>query len=67
MTSDVWVKSDIKLDVGSRFSTPFDKDALSILNEIEILENEAKPKSPEVPTAIVNNRSTSAALHAEKV
>ena len=54
MTSDVLVNSDIKLDVGSKFSTPVDKDALSILNEIEgILENEAKTKLPEVPSGIL--------------
>ncbi len=57
MTSDVLVNSDIKLDVGSKFSTPVDKDALSILNEIEgILENEAKTKLPEVPSAIMDKR-----------
>ena len=57
MTSDVLVNSDIKLDVGSKFSTPVDKDALSILNEIEgILENEAKTKLPEVPSAILDKR-----------
>ncbi len=54
ITSDVLVNSDIKLDVGSKFSTPVDKDALSILNEIEgILENEAKTKLPEVPSGIL--------------
>jgi hypothetical protein len=57
MNSDVLVNSDIKLDVGSKFSTPVDKDALSILNEIEgILENEAKTKLPEVPSAILDKR-----------
>ncbi len=54
ITSDVLVNSDINLDVGSKFSTPVDKDALSILNEIEgILENEAKTKLPEVPSGIL--------------
>jgi division protein CdvB (Snf7/Vps24/ESCRT-III family) len=54
IASDVLVNSDIKLDVGSKFSTPVDKDALSILNEIEgILENEAKTKLPEVPSGIL--------------
>jgi division protein CdvB (Snf7/Vps24/ESCRT-III family) len=54
ITSDVLVNSDIKLDVGSKFSTPVNKDALSILNEIEgILENEAKTKLPEVPSGIL--------------
>lgn len=53
MASDVMINSDIKLDVGGKLSTPVDKDALSILNEIEgILENEAKAKLPEVPSGI---------------
>jgi division protein CdvB (Snf7/Vps24/ESCRT-III family) len=57
MTSDILVNSDIKLDVGSKFSTPVDKDALSILNEIEgVLETEAKAKLPEVPSAIMNKK-----------
>jgi division protein CdvB (Snf7/Vps24/ESCRT-III family) len=57
MTSDILVNSDIKLDVGSKFSTPVDKDALSILNEIEgMLETEAKAKLPEVPSAIMNKK-----------
>jgi division protein CdvB (Snf7/Vps24/ESCRT-III family) len=54
MASDVLINSDIKLDVGGKLSTPVDKDALSILNEIEgILENEAKAKLPEVPSGIL--------------
>ena len=57
MTSDVLVNSDIKLDVGSKFSTPVDKDALSILNEIEgILENEAKTKLLKFPSSILDKR-----------
>ena len=57
MTSDILVNSDIKLDVGSKFSTPVDKDALSILNEIEgMLETEAKVKLPEVPSAIMDKK-----------
>jgi division protein CdvB (Snf7/Vps24/ESCRT-III family) len=57
MTSDILVNSDIKLDVGSKFSTPVDKDALSILNEIEgMLETEAKAKLPEVPSAIMDKK-----------
>jgi hypothetical protein len=57
MTSDVLVNSDIKLDVASKFSTPVDKEALSILNEIEgMLETEAKEKLPEVPSAILDKK-----------
>jgi division protein CdvB (Snf7/Vps24/ESCRT-III family) len=57
MTSDVLVNSDIKLDVATKFSAPLDKDALSILNEIEgMLETEAKEKLPEVPSAILDKR-----------
>lgn len=57
ITSDVLVNSDIKLDVGSKFSTPVDKDALSILNEIEgMLETEAKAKLPEVPSGILDKK-----------
>ena len=57
MTSDVLVNSDIKLDVASKFSAPVDKDALSILNEIEgMLETEAKEKLPEVPSGILDKK-----------
>ncbi|HYA82281.1 MAG TPA: hypothetical protein VEH06_02360 [Candidatus Bathyarchaeia archaeon] len=57
MTSDVLVNSDIKLDVASKFSAPVDKDALSILNEIEgMLETEAKEKLPEVPSVILDKK-----------
>jgi division protein CdvB (Snf7/Vps24/ESCRT-III family) len=57
MTSDVLINSDIKLDVASKFSAPVDKDALSILNEIEgMLETEAKEKLPEVPSAILDKK-----------
>ena len=67
ITSDVLVNSDIKLDVGSKFSTPVDKDALSILNEIEgILENEAKTKLPEVPSGILE-KSMDKKIHEEEV
>ena len=53
MASDVLVK----LDVGSKFSTPVDKDAFSLLNEIKgIIENATKAELPEVPTVIVNKR-----------
>src|SRR5215831_5762085 len=55
--SSVLVNSDIKLDVASKFSTPVDKEALSILNEIEgMLETEAKEKLPEVPSAILDKK-----------
>jgi division protein CdvB (Snf7/Vps24/ESCRT-III family) len=57
MTSDVLVNSEIKLDVAGKFSAPVDKDALSILNEIEgMLEAEAKEKLPEVPSAILDKK-----------
>jgi division protein CdvB (Snf7/Vps24/ESCRT-III family) len=57
MTSDVLLNSDIKLDVAGKFSAPVDKDALSILNEIEgMLETEAKEKLPEVPSAILDKK-----------
>lgn len=57
ITSDVLTNSDIKLDVGSKLSAPVDKDALSILNEIEgMLETEAKEKLPEVPSAILDKK-----------
>lgn len=57
MTSDVLVNSDIKLDVAGKFSAPVDKDALSILNEIEgMLETEAKEKLPEVPSVILDKK-----------
>ena len=67
MTSDVLINSDIKLDVGGKLSTPVDKDALSILNEIEgILENEAKAKFPEVPSGILE-KSMDKKIHEEEV
>ena len=51
VTTDVLVNANIKAD--ARISTPMDADALSILNEIEVvLEDEAKAKLPEVPTGI---------------
>lgn len=57
MTSEVLLNSDIKLDVAGKFSAPVDKDALSILNEIEgMLETEAKEKLPEVPSAILDKK-----------
>lgn len=56
MTSDVLTNSDIKLDVETKFSIPADKDAVSILNEIEgMLETEAKAKLPDVPSTIMDN------------
>jgi division protein CdvB (Snf7/Vps24/ESCRT-III family) len=66
MTSDVLINSDVKIDLGSRFSSPVDKDALSILNEIEgVLENEAKTKLPEVPST-VKHRDMENHLHEEE-
>ena len=57
MTSEIMVNSDMKIDLGAQFSVPVDKDALSILNEIEgVLENEAKTKLPEVPLAIKHRK-----------
>jgi division protein CdvB (Snf7/Vps24/ESCRT-III family) len=57
MTSEVMVNSDMKIDLGAQFSVPVDKDALSILNEIEgVLENEAKAKLPEVPLTTKHRR-----------
>jgi division protein CdvB (Snf7/Vps24/ESCRT-III family) len=54
MTSDVLANSNIASNVDkTSISTPLDKEALSILNEVEgVLENEAKAKLPEVPTNI---------------
>jgi division protein CdvB (Snf7/Vps24/ESCRT-III family) len=67
MTTDVLINSDIKLDVVGKFSTPVDKDALSILNEIEgILENEARAKIPEVPSGILE-KSMDKKIHEEEV
>jgi division protein CdvB (Snf7/Vps24/ESCRT-III family) len=65
MTSDVLINSDVKIDFGAKFSAPVDKDALSILNEIEgVLENEAKTKLPEVPSTIKHRNSEN--LHEEE-
>ena len=51
VTADVLLNANLKAD--ARISTHIDADALSILNEIEgVLEDEAKAKLPEVPTAI---------------
>jgi division protein CdvB (Snf7/Vps24/ESCRT-III family) len=67
MTTDVLINSDIRLDVVGKFSTPVDKDALSILNEIEgILENEARAKIPEVPSGILE-KSMDKKIHEEEV
>lgn len=57
MTSDVLINSDVKIDLGAKFSAPVDKDALSILNEIEgVLESEARAKLPEVPQTIKHRK-----------
>jgi division protein CdvB (Snf7/Vps24/ESCRT-III family) len=54
MTSDLLINSNIKSEVNKiALSSPVDKEALSVLNEVEgILEDEAKVKLPEVPTTI---------------
>jgi division protein CdvB (Snf7/Vps24/ESCRT-III family) len=54
MTSDLLINSNIKSEVNKvTLSSPMDKEALSVLNEVEgILEDEAKAKLPEVPTTI---------------
>lgn len=54
MTSDVLANSNIASSVDRiSISAPLDKEALSILNEVEgVLENEAKSKLPEVPVNI---------------
>jgi division protein CdvB (Snf7/Vps24/ESCRT-III family) len=54
MTSDLLINSNIKSEVNKiALSSPVDKEALSVLNEVEgILEDEAKAKLPEVPTTI---------------
>jgi division protein CdvB (Snf7/Vps24/ESCRT-III family) len=57
VTSEVLVNSDMKIDLGAQFSVPVDKDALSVLNEIEgVLENEAKAKLPEIPSTIKHSK-----------
>lgn len=54
VTSDVLINSNIKSETNKvPISLPVDKEAFSILNEVEgILENEAKAKLPEVPNSI---------------
>src|SRR5919198_5027896 len=54
MTSDLLINSNIKSEMDKiELSSPVDKDALSVLNEVEgILEDEAKAKLPEVPATI---------------
>lgn len=55
VTADVLLNANFKAD--ARISTPVDADALAILNEIEgVLEDEAKAKLPEVPTAITTQQ-----------
>jgi division protein CdvB (Snf7/Vps24/ESCRT-III family) len=52
LTSDVLINSNVKIDV-NKVSAPIDSEAVSILNEVEgILEDEAKVRLPEIPTAI---------------
>jgi hypothetical protein len=57
VTSEVLHNSDVKIDHGAKFSVPVDKDALSILNEIEgVLESEARAKLPEVPQTMKHRK-----------
>ncbi|MFL6363326.1 MAG: Snf7 family protein [Nitrososphaeraceae archaeon] len=58
MTSDLLINSNIKSEVNKiALSSPVDKEALSVLNEVEgILEDEAKTKLPEVPTTIYETK-----------
>ena len=52
ITSDVLVNSNLKLDIG-KVPTSMDSEAISILNEVEeLLEDEAKVRPPEMPSAI---------------
>ena len=59
MTSDVLANSNIASSVDRiSISAPLDKEALSILNEVEgVLENEAKAKLPEVPINIHRSKA----------
>jgi len=55
LTSEILAESNINLDV-CKIQTPVDKDALSILNEIEgSLEEETKMKLPDIPTTVSLN------------
>jgi division protein CdvB (Snf7/Vps24/ESCRT-III family) len=61
ITSDVLINSNVKLDI-NKISTPIDTDAVSILNEVEVmLENEAKIRLPEIPESIKELRPTNVA------
>ena len=56
ISSDVLINSTINTD--SRIGSVVDKDALSILNDVQnSLEDEAKEKLPEVPESIISKRS----------
>jgi division protein CdvB (Snf7/Vps24/ESCRT-III family) len=56
MSSDVLINSTINTE--SRIGSVVDKDALSILNDVQnSLEDEAKEKLPEVPESIISKRS----------
>ena len=59
MTSDILANSNITSNMDKTpISTPLDKEALSILNEVEgVLENEAKAKLPEVPTNVHRSKA----------
>jgi len=55
LSSDVLMNSTINTD--SKISTVVDKDALSILSDVQNnLEDEAKEKLPEVPESIISRR-----------
>jgi division protein CdvB (Snf7/Vps24/ESCRT-III family) len=61
ITSDVLINSNVKLDI-NKISTPIDTDAVSILNEVEVmLEDEAKIRLPEIPESIKELRPTNVA------
>ena len=55
LSSDVLINSAINTD--GKISSVLDKDALSILNDVQnSLEDEAKEKLPEVPASIISKK-----------
>jgi division protein CdvB (Snf7/Vps24/ESCRT-III family) len=55
LSSDVLINSSINTD--GKISSVLDKDALSILNDVQnSLEDEAKEKLPEVPASIISKK-----------
>ena len=58
MTSDLLINSNIRSEIDKiALPSPVDKDALSVLNEVEgILEDETKAKLPQVPAAIYETK-----------